>query len=120
MPEIPDSIRQTQHTDTLELPRYSIVVPCYNEQDSIVPLLEEIVAVIAGDPAFEIVIVDDCSEDETRARLMQARDNFNPQPKLVSHTVNCGQSAAICTGIDVARGPEDTTVYFTFGNAWGL
>lgn len=104
MSEIPDSIPRTQNSDSVVHPQYSVVVPCYNEQDSIVPLLDEIVAMIAGDPAFEIIIVDDCSEDATRARLMQAKERLIPAPKLVSHEVNAGQSAAICTGIDVAKG----------------
>ena len=85
-------------------PRYSVVVPCYNEQDSIVPLVEEIAAVVGGDPAFEVVIVDDCSDDETKIRLLQARDQCSVPLRIVSHATNCGQSAAICSGIDVARG----------------
>ncbi len=87
-----------------ERPRYSIVVPCYNEQDSIVTLIEEIVAMIGDDPTFEIVIVDDCSIDETKTRALEARARMFPSLRVVSHAVNCGQSTAICTGIDAARG----------------
>jgi dolichol-phosphate mannosyltransferase len=104
MSEIPDSIPRTQNSGPVVHPQYSVVVPCYNEQDSIVPLLDEIVTMIGGDPRFEIIVVDDCSEDETRSQLSQARDRIGPSLKLVSHAVNAGQSAAICTGIDVAKG----------------
>lgn len=85
-------------------PRYSIVVPCYNEQDSIVPLLEEIAAMTGGDPAFEIIIIDDCSVDETKMRLLAAKDRLIVPFRTISHALNRGQSAAICTGIDAARG----------------
>lgn len=85
-------------------PRYSVVVPCYNEQDSILPLIGEIAAVTRGAPEFEMIIVDDCSSDETKTRLVAAKDDFGPALRVVSHTMNCGQSAAICTGIDLARG----------------
>lgn len=85
-------------------PRYSIVVPCYNEQDSIVALAEEILGVTGADPAFELIVVDDCSTDETRARLVAARAGLEGPLRLVAHQVNSGQSAAICSGVDAARG----------------
>ncbi|MFT4563644.1 MAG: dolichol-phosphate mannosyltransferase [Gammaproteobacteria bacterium] len=85
-------------------PRYSIVVPCFNEQDSIGPLVNEIVAVIGNDPDFELIIVDDGSSDHTVAHLLAARETLDVELKVVVHGENSGQSAAMCTGIDVARG----------------
>lgn len=85
-------------------PRYSIVVPCYNEQDSIIALAEEILGVTGGDPAFELIVVDDCSTDDTRARLAAARAGLAGPLRIVAHAVNSGQSAAICSGVDAARG----------------
>ncbi|MDA0823818.1 MAG: glycosyltransferase family 2 protein [Proteobacteria bacterium] len=85
-------------------PRYSIVVPCFNEQDCIGPLFDEIVGVIGNDPDFELIIVDDGSSDQTVARLVAARDTTSVALTLVVHGENSGQSAAMCTGIDVARG----------------
>ncbi|MGR9091845.1 MAG: glycosyltransferase [Gammaproteobacteria bacterium] len=85
-------------------PRYSIVVPCYNEQDSIIALAEEILGVTRADPAFELIVVDDCSTDETRARLAAARPALAGPLRIVAHRVNSGQSAAICSGVDAARG----------------
>lgn len=84
--------------------RYSIVVPCYNEQDSIVPLIEEIIAVIGDDSTFEIVIVDDGSTDQTRSRLAQAKNRLAVPFRAIVHAVNCGQSAAIYSGVDAAGG----------------
>ena len=94
----------TKSTASSASPRYSIVVPCFNEQDSIGPLVREIVAMIGGDEAFEIVIVDDCSVDQTMARLIDMREELVTDLRVVSHAVNCGQSAAVCTGVEVARG----------------
>jgi len=88
----------------LSAPRYSVVVPCFNEQDCIVPLVEEILAVTGSDPAFELIVVDDCSSDATLQRLLDTRQRLGVRFKIVSHAVNSGQSAALCTGIDQARG----------------
>tara|TARA_R110002096_G_scaffold131364_6_gene281183 strand:+ start:2172 stop:2942 length:771 start_codon:yes stop_codon:yes gene_type:complete len=89
---------------TSSAPRYSIVVPCYNEQDNIVALAAEILGVTRADPAFELIVVDDCSTDETRARLDAARATLAGPVRIVAHQVNSGQSAAICSGVDAARG----------------
>ena len=48
--------------------------------------------------AYEVVAVDDCSRDATRARLRDAT-TLGPV-RVLAHAVNRGQSAAICTGID--------------------
>ncbi|MFT4581799.1 MAG: dolichol-phosphate mannosyltransferase [Gammaproteobacteria bacterium] len=91
-------------SETTARPRYSIVVPCFNEQDCIGPLVDEIVDAIGDDPNFELIIVDDGSSDQTVARLVAAREKMSVEFKLVVHGENSGQSAAMCTGIDVARG----------------
>jgi len=85
-------------------PRFSIVVPCYNEQDCIVGLCEEILAVTAVGAEFELIVVDDCSTDQTRQRLGEIRDRTGAAIRVIVHGVNSGQSAAICTGVDAARG----------------
>jgi dolichol-phosphate mannosyltransferase len=92
------------HNASISSPRYSIVVPCYNEEDCIVPLVEEIIALIGSDPAFELIIVDDCSSDRTAERLLAARQRLGNRFRIVLHRVNRGQSTAICTGVDVAAG----------------
>ena len=54
----------------------SVVVPVHNEEDNVAPLIEEIVAALRGKASFEIVYVDDCSGDETGARLRHALDFY--------------------------------------------
>lgn len=84
-------------------PVCSVVIPCFNERDNIVELACEVRAACA-DIAYEIVVVDDCSTDDSVARLKDAQAGFDGCLRVVRHGTNSGQSAAICTGIDFARG----------------
>jgi len=84
-------------------PEMSVVVPVKNEAENIQPLIEEICATLAGKISFEIVYVDDGSDDETPQKLhdMQARlDNL----RVVTHRRSCGQSTAVRTGVKQAQG----------------
>ncbi len=93
-----------------QLPVISVVVPVMNEADNVRPLISEIHAALAPrGHAFEIVFVDDCSTDDTRTALLEARDAF-PMLRVIRHDVNCGQSAAIRTGILAAHGPTIVTL----------
>lgn len=82
------------------VPEISIVVPVRNEAANIVPLISEIRAALAG-TVYEIVYIDDGSTDATPLRLAEAK-----AADLVwrRHRVSCGQSAAVLTGIRIARG----------------
>ena len=80
----------------------SVVVPVHNEQDNVVPLIEETVAALQGGVAHELIFVDDFSKDNTLEVLKQARSRF-PNLRVVAHGQNCGQSSAIRTGVRAAR-----------------
>ena len=81
----------------------SVVVPVYNEQDNLAPLVGEIVAALRGSIDFEIVYVDDDSTDATLARL-QALKAEVPELRIVRHLANGGQSTATRNGVKAARG----------------
>ena len=81
----------------------SVVVPVYNEQDNVAPLVGEIVAALRGSVDFEIVYVDDDSTDATLARL-QALKAEVPELRIVRHLANGGQSTATRNGVMAARG----------------
>lgn len=81
----------------------SVVVPVKNEDENIVPLIEEIHAALDGVVEFEVVYVDDGSDDGTPARLEDARARF-PRLRVVRHKVSCGQSQAVHSGVRAARG----------------
>ena len=59
--------------DNAALPQVSVVVPVFNEQDNIAPLVHEITAALRGVLPFEIIYVDDCSKDDSREILKQLR-----------------------------------------------
>ena len=81
----------------------SVVVPVRNEQDNILPLLDEIHAALAARFEFEVVYVDDGSSDGTAQVLGEAMTRY-PRLRVVSHRHSCGQSAALFTGVRAARG----------------
>jgi dolichol-phosphate mannosyltransferase len=86
----------------LSNPQLSVVVPVYNEEGNVAPLVAEIVAALRGLIAFEIVYVDDCSRDATLERLKQLQSG-TPELRVVRHLRNSGQSTAIRTGVKAAR-----------------
>lgn len=78
----------------------SVVVPCYNERETIIELLH---AVRAAEPADkEIIVVDDCSKDGTCELLRTEAANL--VDKIMYHQVNQGKGAALRTGIRAAKG----------------
>jgi dolichol-phosphate mannosyltransferase len=89
--------------------RLSVVVPVRNEAENIEPLAREIADALAKLPAFEIVYVDDGSDDGTRAELERMRACI-PELRCVRHARSCGQSAAILTGVRSARHPWIATL----------
>ncbi|WP_417476926.1 glycosyltransferase family 2 protein [Maricaulis sp.] len=85
-----------------QTPDISVVVPAYNEAGNVVPLAREIAAALDG-RNFEILFVDDCSTDGTRAELIAAKDEL-PMLRVIGHRNNAGQSRSVRTGVMQARG----------------
>jgi dolichol-phosphate mannosyltransferase len=85
----------------------SVVIPVKNEAGNIAPLVAEIAAALAsgleGRVGYEIVYVDDGSDDATGAEIRRLQASL-PQLRLVHHAKSCGQSAAIRSGVKAARG----------------
>ncbi|MDD5461711.1 MAG: glycosyltransferase family 2 protein [Methylococcales bacterium] len=82
--------------------KISIVVPVHNEADNIVSLIEEIVNAMRQAQAYEIIYVDDGSNDQTAAVLKQALQDFK-RLRVIRHQQGCGQSKAIHTGVKAAN-----------------
>lgn len=87
---------------TLAPPALSVVIPVHDESGAILPLLAEIHAALAGRVDYEIVVVDDASRDGTAAELANAV-RFLPRLRVLTHRRQCGQSAALASGIRAAR-----------------
>ena len=79
----------------------TVVIPVYNEEGSIEPLLEEVGAALQGCGNYEVICVDDASTDRTRERLRVLRAG-NPRLRVIRHLRNCGQSTALLSGIRAA------------------
>ena len=84
-------------------PDLSVLIPFYNEEGNIMPLLEEVHEALNG-IAFEVVCVNDCSGDATGAELAQAAEKWPETVSVFTHVERAGKSAALFTGLKSVRG----------------
>jgi dolichol-phosphate mannosyltransferase len=93
-----------------QTPHLSLVIPAYNEQETIDALLERVGSVLPaiGKP-FEVILVDDGSTDQT-PQLLQAAKEKIPWLRVLRLKKNSGQSAAIDAGFKAARGEIIATI----------
>lgn len=87
-----------------ETPKLSVVVPVYNEQDSVTRLYDSLVVVCDKlHIPYELIFVDDGSQDETLPTLgrLQTTDS---RVKVVRFRKNFGQTAAMTAGFEYAKG----------------
>ncbi len=83
----------------------SLVVPLFNEEESVNPLIERIVTSMAGYPAsWELILVDDGSTDATITNARTALNRPGLDLKIVALQRNFGQTAAMQAGINQAEG----------------
>ena len=80
--------------------KLSIVIPCYNERNTI----HQIVAAVRAAPVAdkEIIVVDDCSADGTRELLKSEIEGL--VTRVIYHDINQGKGAALRTGFAAATG----------------
>ncbi len=85
-------------------PEVSLIIPCYNEETVLAALFERVAAAAATwGCAWEVVCVDDGSQDRTWA-MLQAQHAKDPRWKSVSFARNFGQQTAISAGLFHATG----------------
>lgn len=90
-------------TEHVEL---SVVVPCYNEQESLprlVAVLEQELGAITE--AYEVVLVDDGSKDDT-LRIMREVSRARPRFRYLALSRNFGKESAMLAGLSQARGDK--------------
>ncbi|MET0181900.1 MAG: glycosyltransferase family 2 protein [Caulobacterales bacterium] len=89
--------------------RASIVVAVLNERENVQAVCDEILAGCAPIAPFELIFVDDGSDDGT-PELLQAIADADPRVRLVRHERRCGKSQAVRTGVLHARAPWIATL----------
>ncbi|WP_105432194.1 glycosyltransferase family 2 protein [Neorhizobium sp. T6_25] len=95
----------TDRIETAEPIELSLVVPLFNEEESVRPLIERICAAMAGYAAsWELILVDDGSTDATIANAREALNRPGLDLKIVALQRNFGQTAAMQAGINQANG----------------
>ena len=81
---------------------YSVIVPCYNEEEAVGQTLDHLLLNECASSTFEIIAVNDGSTDGTREILAQYAERY-PNVHLLDHASNQGYGAALKTGIRKAR-----------------
>lgn len=90
----------------MQFSKLSIVIPAYNEGGTIHRILNKVKAAeLINEIEKEVIIVNDCSTDDTEAAILKYQAE-NPQLKIsyYAHPVNKGKGAALHTGINHATG----------------
>ncbi len=89
----------------------SIVVPIYNEEENVKPLVDRVHEAMNEYPHdWELILVNDGSSDETYERGLSERERTGNHVRIVDLQRNYGQTAAMQAGIDIARGDVIVTM----------
>lgn len=86
--------------------KLSIIMPAYNEERTIHLILDKVKTVeLIGGVSKEVIIVNDCSKDDTKGAVKRYMDS-NPELSITyyEHEINKGKGAALHTGIEKATG----------------
>ena len=83
--------------------KLSLVVPCYNEGENVIPFHETAVKAL-GDQELEIVYIDDGSRDATLHNLKKVYARGDCKVKIVSFSRNFGKESGIYAGLEHASG----------------
>jgi polyisoprenyl-phosphate glycosyltransferase len=85
-------------------PEYTIVVPIYNEEETLPELVRRLTGVLDGlDGPAETIFVDDGSSDRSYELMLQARE-ADPRHKILRLSRNFGHQLAVTAGLDAAAG----------------
>lgn len=82
-------------------PQLSVIVPAFNEENTIHNILDTLIQSLSGD--YEILVVDDGSSDRT-AKIVQEHVIQYPAIRLIQHSRNQGKTAALISGFAASEG----------------
>lgn len=83
--------------------KLSVVIPCYNESETLRGIVAEVLALASDDLSLELLIIDDCSTDDS-LKVAEDLALSHPAVKVLKHTANQGKGAALKTGFMSATG----------------
>src|SRR5262249_48327695 len=87
-----------------DAPEFWVVIPLFNEEMNVDPLLAELFEVLRrGERSFEVIAVDDASRDGTFTALAKV-SRREPFLRVIRFRRNAGQTAALAAGIEASRG----------------
>ena len=90
-----------------KLPRVTIAIPVYNEEKSVIGTIESVMALDYPSNKLEIILVDDCSTDNTSAVVksyMEEKKFDGVDFKYLLHETNMGKGAALNTALKISTG----------------
>lgn len=82
---------------------FSVIIPCFNERDSIVNTVESLMGTLTRYDSFEVVVVNDGSTDGS-CELLKEIESTMDRLVVIHHDVNRGYGASLKTAIRRARG----------------
>lgn len=86
------------------IPVLSVVVPVYDEAESLPQLVDEIERALADGPSWELILVDDGSRDESPAVMRRLQAERPDRLRVLLSPKNQGQSSSLVAGFRAARG----------------
>jgi glycosyltransferase involved in cell wall biosynthesis len=84
--------------------KLSIIIPVYNEEQTIAELVDRVRAVELGDIEKEIIIANDGSSDNTRSAIDASRWRDDPRIRVYDSPINLGKGAMVRIGLACATG----------------
>ncbi|SHG50928.1 Glycosyltransferase involved in cell wall bisynthesis [Fodinibius roseus] len=98
-----------QHRHTSDEIELSVIVPLFNEQQSLVELAERTGEALAGSTSFELIFVDDGSSDQSWREIKKVTESYS-WARGIRMQRNYGKSTALQTGFEQARGAYIATM----------
>ena len=84
--------------------KLSIIIPVYNEEQTISAVVQRVLSVDLGGLESEIIIADDGSSDGTRAAIDESHWAGDPRVRVCANRINVGKGCAIRLGLSYATG----------------
>jgi glycosyltransferase involved in cell wall biosynthesis len=90
-------------TDMKQIDLLSVIIPCYNEENTLNLIVFEVLAAPIGATKKEIIIVDDCSKDNS-LKIIKKLEQQYPEVIGIAQTTNQGKGAALKKGFLASKG----------------